>query len=125
MIPTQIPAEKMAAYKRTARARWLAEKGRRDARYERAWQLSHMAAELLKSQFNAKRVVVFGSITQKDRFTLWSDVDLAAWGLTSNNWLRAMADVRYLSDEVEINLVDTACCSHELLAIIERDGVTL
>ena len=29
---------------------------------------------------------------------------LAAWGLTSVNWLRAMAAVRVLSDEIDINL---------------------
>jgi len=72
-----------------------------------------------------QRVVVFGSLTHADRFTLWSDVDLAAWGLTPANWLRAIGAVKSLSTEVELNLVDVTCCSPELLTAIEREGVLL
>ena len=50
---------------------------------------------------------------------------LAAWGLTSVNWLRAMAAVRVLSDEIDINLVDMARCSPELAASIEHGEVLL
>ncbi len=121
----QISAEQMAQYKRTARARWQAEREQRDARRERAWQFVRRAATLLKHEYGVQRVMLFGSLTHPDRFTLWSDVDLAAWGLTSANWLRAMGAVRGLSDDIELNLVDVACCSPELLAAIERDGVLL
>lgn len=115
----------MERYKRTARARRQLERKRREMRRERAWQLARRAAALLKEEYDVQRVVVFGSLTHPDRFTLWSDVDLAAWGLTSANWLRAMGAVRELSDEIEVNLVDVACCSPELLMAIEREGVVL
>jgi len=121
----QIPAEQMREYKRTARARWQMEIERRKARRERAWQLAREAAALLKDVYGVQRVVVFGSLADPDRFTLWSDVDLAAWGLTSTNWLRAMAAVQSLSGEIELNLVDVACCSPELLDAIEREGVAV
>jgi predicted nucleotidyltransferase len=121
----QIPPEQMELYKRTARARWQMERKRREMRRERAWQLARRAATLLKDEYGVQRVVVFGSLTHPDRFTRWSDVDLAAWGLTSTNWLRAIGAVRELSDEVELNLVDVTCCSPELLAAIEREGVPL
>jgi predicted nucleotidyltransferase len=121
----QIPPEQMELYKRTARARWQMERKRREMRRERAWQLARRAATLLKDEYGVQRVVVFGSLTHPDRFTRWSDVDLAAWGLTSANWLRAIGAVRELSDEVELNLVDVTCCSPELLAAIEREGVPL
>jgi predicted nucleotidyltransferase len=124
-MPLQIPAEQMARYKRTARVRWRAEKEREKAQLERAWQLAHQVAELLKKEYGVQRIMVFGSLVQPDRFTLWSDVDLAAWGLTSANWLKAIAAVRNLSDEVELNLVDVTACSPELLAVIEQQGVSL
>jgi predicted nucleotidyltransferase len=124
-MPLQIPAEQMERYKRTARARWLAEKKRREVRRERAWKLVRQAAALLKEKYGVQRVAVFGSLTHSDRFSLWSDVDLAAWGLTPKNWLRAMAAVRDLSDEVELNLVDVTCCPPDLLAAIEREGMNL
>jgi predicted nucleotidyltransferase len=121
----QIPAEQMERYKQTARQRWQAEKTQQAARRRRAWELAHQAAELLKAEYGVQQVVAFGSLTQPDRFTLRSDVDLAAWGLTSANWLRAMSAVRNLSTEIELNLVDVTCCSPELLAAIEREGVLL
>lgn len=121
----QIAAEEMEQYRRTARARWQRERKRSEARRERAWQLARQAATLLKEAYDVQRVVVFGSLAHPDRFTPWSDVDLAAWGLTSANWLGAMAAVRELSGEVELNLVDVACCSPELLVAIEREGVPL
>ena len=120
-----IPAEQMEQYKRTARTRWQAEKERQDSRRERAWQLAHQAAKLLKREYGVQRVMLFGSLTYPDRFTLWSDVDLAAWGLTPASWLKAIGAVRELSDAIELNLVDVECCSPGLLAAIEREGVPL
>ncbi len=121
----QIRAEQMQQYKRTARARWQAERKRREARREHAWQLVHRAATLLRKEYGVRHIMVFGSLTHPSRFTLRSDVDLAAWGLTASNWLRAIAAVRSLSDEIELNVVDVACCSPELLTVIEREGVPL
>lgn len=120
-----IPAEEMEHYKRAARARWQREQRQREKRREHAWQLAREAAALLKREYGVQRVVVFGSLVHPDRFTLRSDVDLAAWGLTSANWLRAMGAVRYLSDEIEVKLVDVSCCSPALVAAIEREGVPL
>ena len=122
-----IPAEELKQYKRAARARWRAEQERVAARRERAWELARQAAELLKREYNVQRVIIFGSLTHADSFTAWSDVDLAAWGLTSANWLKAIGAVRRLGDGdgIELNLVDVECCSPELLAAIERDGVSL
>ena len=117
--------DEMQRYQRTARVRWQAERRRQDARRDRAVQLARQAAELLKERYGAQRVVLFGSVTHPDRFNEWSDVDLAAWGLTSSLWLRAIGAVRQLSDEIELNVVDTACCSSELLVAIGREGVAL
>ncbi len=123
----RIPDKLLQEYKRTARARWQAEKALGASRRARAWELAKQAAELLKRDYQVQRVVAFGSLVQPGRFTTRSDVDLAAWGLTSANWLKAIGAVRHLdrTGDIEINLVDTACCSPELLDAIERDGVPL
>jgi predicted nucleotidyltransferase len=121
----QISAEQMKAYRRTARQRWQAEQAQLARRRERAWELARQAAEMLRRDFAAARVVVFGSLAQEERFTEWSDVDLAAWGLDSTNWLKAIGAVRRLSDEIELNLVDAANCSPQLLAAIEQEGMLL
>jgi predicted nucleotidyltransferase len=121
----KIPVEEMEKYKRTARRRWEHEQMDRQARREKAWQLAGQAAALLKRGFDVERVAVFGSLIHPGRFNASSDVDLAAWGLTPTNWLKAMAAVRNLSDEIDLNLVDVECVSPELLKVIEREGVDL
>jgi predicted nucleotidyltransferase len=124
-MPLQIPADQMEKYKRTARKRWKHEQIQRQKRREQAWHLARRAATLLKAQYNINKVVLFGSLTHPDRFMKWSDVDLAAWGLTSENWLQAMAAVRDLSGEIQLNLVDVSNCTPELLVVIEREGILL
>lgn len=121
----QISSEQMEQYKRTARLRWQREQAEQKARREKAWQLARQAATLLKKEYDVRRVVLFGSLIHPNRFHRWSDVDLAAWGLTTENWLRAIGAVRELSDEIELNLVDVECCSPKLLEVIEREGITL
>jgi predicted nucleotidyltransferase len=113
-----ISPEEMEKYKRTARERWQA---------EQAWELARRAAALLREQFDVPRVMVFGSLVHPDGFTLWSDVDLAVWGLTSSNWLKAIGAVRRLPgvEEIELDIVDVTMCSDKLLAVIEREGKPL
>ncbi len=122
---SKIKPEEMEAYKRTARERWQAELEQLRARRAQAEELAQQAARLLKDQFGVSRVVLFGSLIHPGSFTAWSDIDLAAWGLTSKNWLRAIAAVQSLSGDIEINLVDVSTCSAALLEIIEKEGVEL
>ena len=124
-MTSQISAEQMKTYRRTAHQRWQAEQALLARRRERAWELARQAADMLRRDFSAGRVVIFGSLVQEGRFTEWSDVDLAAWGLDSTNWLKAIGAVQRLSDEIELNLVDVGSCSPELLAVIEREGKPL
>ena len=121
----EISAMDMARYRSSAQARWYSEHAQREVRRQRAWRLVRQAAELLRAQYGVQRVSVFGSLTQPDRFTPWSDVDLAAWGLTAANWLKASAAVRAFASDIELNVVDVSGCSPELVAAIMRDGVVL
>jgi tRNA nucleotidyltransferase (CCA-adding enzyme) len=50
-------------------------------RKKEAWDLAKNAAHLLRKEFGAERVVVFGSLAHGQWLTPWSDIDLAAWGI--------------------------------------------
>ena len=52
-------------------------------------------------------------------------MDVAAWRLCSVDTFRATGAICDLSDDIELNLVDTAACSQALLQAIEREGVEL
>ena len=121
---TITPAD-MAVYRATARRRQAREQQELVRRQARAWEVAQCAATRLKAQFGVHRVVVFGSLVRAGCFTLWSDVDLAAWGLSPTDTFRAIGVVMDLDTAIAINLVDVGTCCPELLASIEQEGIAL
>lgn len=93
--------------------------------YERAWRVAQAAAKVLRQQFGATRVVVFGSLTRRDWFTSWSDIDLVAWGISPEVFYRAVAVVADISAEFRLDLVAPEDCQPSLQDVIEREGITL
>ena len=121
----ELTPELFDVYRTTARQRHEKEQRERARREARAWVLARRAAGLLKERFGAARVVVFGSLVHDGLFTLWSDVDIAAWGLQPQDTLQAIGAVFDLDADIQINLADVNTVSVELLSAIEREGVGL
>ncbi len=121
-LPTWTP-EDLAVYRATARR--MREQGREAeaARREKAWAIARAAAELLRTQFHATRVVVFGSLAREMGFTPWSDIDIAAWGIDPLDTLRAIGATMDMAGGIEVNLVDVNTAKPALLDAIERDGI--
>ncbi len=94
-------------------------------RWKQAWKVARHAAHLLREQFKAKRVIAFGSITHKDWFATWSDIDLAVLGVPADRFYQAVAIVSELSEEFEIDLVDPEECHPRLREVIEQEGIDL
>ncbi|MGB9858895.1 MAG: nucleotidyltransferase family protein [Moorellaceae bacterium] len=92
-------------------------------RYEEAWKLARRAASLLKERFGAQKVVVFGSLTDRSRFTEWSDVDLAVWGVPDELFYAAVGAVIGLSADFMVDLVDAEDCPDKIRKSIESEGV--
>ncbi|MBN1886738.1 MAG: hypothetical protein JW850_02065 [Thermoflexales bacterium] len=121
----KLTPDKLAVYRATARQRYERERRERARREDRAWILARQAAALLSKEFGATRIVVFGSLVHQGAFTLWSDVDIAAWGIKSQDTLRAIGAVLDLDAAIQVNLVDVDTASQGLLDTIEREGVEL
>jgi predicted nucleotidyltransferase len=83
------------------------------------------AAHLLKTKFGAKEVILFGSLARRGSFTLYSDIDLAAEGIHSDDYLAAMDAVLYLDPEFKIDLIDPEFVSPVMRVEIEKDGKSL
>ncbi len=110
-----------------AAARRKREQGHRKLllREERAWEAARSAAVLLKERFGATKVVIFGSLVHKGSFTRWSDVDIAAWGISPEDTFRAIGAVMEAATGIEVNLVDIGTCRPSLLTVIEEQGLEL
>ncbi len=118
----QLTAEEIGHYQAAARKREAEKRRALEDRIQRARRLAQDAARMLREKYGVKRVVLFGSLVHPETFTFWSDVDIAAWGLTAQNFLQAMNDVAALDSDIEINLVDVAAVRPSLLDTIQRHG---
>lgn len=94
-------------------------------RYREAWEVAKMAADILKGRYGASKVVIFGSLVDRSRFSLWSDIDLAAWGVSDHEFYAAVGEVIGLSTRFKIDLVDPESCRESLRRAIEGEGMEI
>ena len=87
--------------------------------------MAHRAAALLRTEFGATDVVLFGSLAQDDQFGMRSDIDLAARGIDGSALYAALGRLLALSAEFEFDLVDLDACPPRLGEAIAAHGVTL
>jgi uncharacterized protein len=126
-MPTalSLTQEQIARYRASVHKRYQREKAEIERRREQAWQAANQAVHILKVQFKATRVVVFGSLVHKAGFTRWSDVDIAAWGIAPEDTFRAIGVISELETDVPVNLVDVNTARTSLVQVIARDGIEL
>lgn len=83
------------------------------------------AAHLLKSQFGAQKVWLFGSLAHQAWFTLDSDVDLAVEGLQTGDYWKAWRAIEEIILDREVDLIEIETASNSLKKAVERYGVRL
>ncbi len=91
----------------------------------RAMREARRAAKLLKRDFGAKRVVLFGSLAHRLWFSSRSDIDLAVWGIPPDDFFSAYGAITNARSKFEVNLVDPEHCLPPLCQAIEKEGIDL
>ena len=117
-----ITPSQMANYRAKAQLRQQQEQKQLNLRRERAWEVALQAAKLLKEQFAATEVILFGSVLNPKHFHQRSDIDLAVWGLEESRYLRALACLLDLDYQFEVDLVMAQETRPTLLATIIATG---
>ena len=120
-----IPPEKMAVYRQSARAREAAYQLAWQQRREQAWIVARQAADLLKAEFGAKRVTVFGSLARNEGFSARSDIDLMVEGIAAQDFWRAWCALDQLTRDFEIELVASEEATAKLREMVALEGVEL
>lgn len=95
------------------------------ARRKRAMSAARKAAKLLKSEFGASEVILFGSLARRASFSLHSDIDLAVRGIAPERFYAAISALMDVSAEFKIDLVDPKDCPTAMLKNIKKDGKPL
>jgi len=96
-----------------------------EKRRVKALELAQKASFLLRQRYGAKRVVVFGSLAMAKSFSVWSDIDLAAWGIAPDKFFSAVAAVTGLSPDFKIDLVEPDTCREAIKSSILKYGVEI
>lgn len=92
------------------------------SRRKKAREEAEKAAKILKEQFQADKVWIFGSLTQKEKFHAGSDIDLAASGIPPEKFYKAFGTITREIKDFQIDLVDIDDCKEYLKEAIKREG---
>jgi predicted nucleotidyltransferase len=120
-----LSADELAAYRQALKSHHPEITPETRKRHQRAWDVARRAAQYLKDEFSASKVVVFGSLLRLELFHVTSDIDLAAWGIDKREYYRAVGVLQSLDPDFEIDLIDFEDVSERLSDIILSDGVEL
>lgn len=92
----------------------------RESRRQRAQEIARACARLLKEEFGAREVYVFGSLAGQSPWHSRSDLDLAVEGLAPEVYFRALSALRALvPEDMEVDLVTLEDAPRELVARIK------
>ncbi len=119
-----IPPDQLARYRASAQQREQARSQQRLEHQRQGLQVAQRAAQVLKQDFHAHRVRLFGSLLDPRRVRAESDVDLAVEGLADSRYLEAVAQLLDLSS-FSVDLVQWEHASPRLRTVIHQQGVDL
>lgn len=97
----------------------------RKIKYEKALKDAKVIADILKEQFGATEVRVFGSLSDRTRFSSLSDIDIAEKGIPPEKFYAAYGAITRGISEFKIDLVDMDDCKETIKKEIIKNGVIL
>ena len=115
----------MALYRASARERLARDRQVLEERRALLLAMAREGAALLKQDFGADHVILFGSLGRDGPISPHSDVDLAVWGIEEGTYLRALARLLALRSDVSFDLVRAEEAGPTMLARIAEEGVPL
>ncbi|PSB16625.1 nucleotidyltransferase [Phormidesmis priestleyi ULC007] len=120
-----ITEAQMAVYRATAQRLAQERVQQLRSKHQRAWEVARQAAQILKQQFGAQQVAIFGSMLSRDRVHERSDLDIAVWGLDQDLYYQAVSRLLDLDPSLPIDLVEVERAKPKIRAAIEHESVVL
>ena len=120
-----LTAKEVESYRRAALLVKPKRRGALKARRLHAWRVARKAAKILKTEFGAEKVMVFGSLVHPALFHERSDVDLAVWGLTGREYYRAVSVLLDIEPSISIDLIAFEDVRRAVQDAILKDGQKL
>ncbi|MEW6717565.1 MAG: nucleotidyltransferase domain-containing protein [Chloroflexota bacterium] len=124
-ISTLLSRRELESYRKALTERRQKEMALIESRFQIAWEIAHRAAEILKSEFGARKVAAFGSLLHASLFHTHSDVDLAVWGLTGREYFRAVGVLQSIYPTIEVDVIAFEETSPSMQELIRKEGINL
>ena len=100
-------------------------RSRLQARHQAGLRRAKVLADILKVEFGATQVVLFGSMLSVNDIHLGSDIDLAVWGLPAGEYMTALTELMTEAKEFDVDLVRIEEAPPSLKAYLSKEGLTL
>ena len=100
-------------------------RSRLQARHQAGLRRAKVFADILKVEFGATQVVLFGSMLSVNDIHLGSDIDLAVWDLPAGEYITALTELMTKAKEFDVDLVRIEEAPPGLKAYISKKGLTL
>jgi predicted nucleotidyltransferase len=88
-----------------------------------ALQAAKNAAEMLKTEFKATEVYLYGSLAMGN-FGEYSDIDIFVKGFVGNYW-RAVAKAQSIAYPIDISIACEEDCTEGLIKEVYRNGIKI
>lgn len=96
-----------------------------ERRRQKAFSIAKQIADMLRQDFDATEIYLFGSVLRPDEFHAHSDIDLAVDGVVPARYLSAVAKALIMAEEFSVDLVDISECQPKFEDSILRKGIKL
>lgn len=120
-----MPASARTLYRRTLHRRNQDADREQVRRRKQARNAARRAAVCLKRDYDASRVVLFGSFARERRLGPRSDIDLAAWGVPAASYYEAVARVQETVAPFEADLIRMERSPTSLRDHVQQEGMEL
>ncbi len=117
--------EEYAAYLQGARQRRQQQQRQLQAYHQTLLAVAAQAAQILKQEFGAQQVWLFGSVLVPQSIHAYSDLDLAVAALDPSQYFVALARLLDLDPNVSVDLVEIERASEGLRSRILSEGRVL
>lgn len=116
-------AEEVAVYRETERRRRIQRAERIESRRLLALTVARDAARFLSERFSCARVLVIGSCARPEHFHERSDIDLLVWGLSDEDYYRAVGFLQEIHPDFAVDVVRAEVLASERREAFEKEGV--
>jgi len=119
-------SDSMEEYSKYWRKKIKKKKEKLEERKELLKNLAQKCSNLLKKEFNVKKVYLVGSLTREFKIHEHSDIDLAVIGLQDKDYFKALNKLyEILPQGIDIDLITKETASESLNEFIIKDGLQI